>query len=335
MTTDEKMAFILPKDYSAQTSGGIVSVTSDLSKEYMFSEMAFDELHYNSSAYSIECYIAIAAETVKAEREGLRAYWIAQGETKDISKFKRIKLLNIDNYKTHKIVHSQKTGALLITLSRKVKTHPFESVKLILQDLRETEILNEDEAATWIDVLMSNNYIESDEYQIQRKAALQTMARFPRLVSPLNYPFKLTPKAWKNIEDQSKGINSNKVFIAMSFGLSDRHEVAQAITSACDKQGFKASTVDQEHYLGKITDKIYAMIKESAFIVADYCGNNHGVYFESGYAEGLGKKVIYTVRAGKDLDELHFDTKQTNYIVYSTYEELTEKVSDRIRASIL
>ncbi len=58
-----------------------------------------------------------------------------------------------------------------------------------------------------------------------------------------------------------------------------------------------------------------------------------GVYYEAGFAEGLGIPVIRTVRKDS-LGELHFDTRQYNHIVYESQDELRVKLKNRIMATI-
>lgn len=68
-------------------------------------------------------------------------------------------------------------------------------------------------------------------------------------------------------------------------------------------------------------------------MIADFTGNRNGVYFEAGFAMGLGIPVIWTCR--KDhIDNVHFDTRQYNHIVWETPEELREKLTYRIEATI-
>jgi nucleoside 2-deoxyribosyltransferase len=56
---------------------------------------------------------------------------------------------------------------------------------------------------------------------------------------------------------------------------------------------FTAHRVDKAEFNDDITDEIIAGIKECRFVVADLTGYRDGVYFEAGYAKGLGKPVIF------------------------------------------
>lgn len=335
MKREDKLAILLPANFKltawVENSMRHSCIASDLSPLYIISQSAWDELDTFTDNYPVECFMGLASAVIKADLEGLQAYIVVDNDPIKIGS--KGKALKINDFKNHKIIHSRKLGSLLTCMHRRINTDPFETVKINIKDLRESEIINANECNVWLNLLIQQGLIRSEEFETMHRA-FQNMIGSHQ-INPYEHEFSLTPFAWQTIEEQNRGKDSRNVFIAMSFGIEDKSKVREAIISACKEHGFNASTVDQENYLGKITDRIYAMIKESAFIVSDYCSNNHGVYFESGYAEGLGKKVIYTVRAGKDLEELHFDTKQTNYIIWSSYEELKEKISDRIRATIL
>jgi hypothetical protein len=67
--------------------------------------------------------------------------------------------------------------------------------------------------------------------------------------------------------------------------------------------------------------------------VADYTGHRGGVYFEAGFALGLGLKVIPTCR-DDEIFELHFDIKHLNTLGWQTPAELADKLNKRIRAVI-
>ena len=104
---------------------------------------------------------------------------------------------------------------------------------------------------------------------------------------------------------------------------------APAIASA----GYEPYRVDQEPHIDRIDAKIVAEIRNSRFLVADVTGHRQGVYFEAGYATGLGRPVIWTVRKD-DLENVHFDTRQYNHVVWEEPEDLSEQLFDLIRAVI-
>jgi nucleoside 2-deoxyribosyltransferase len=49
-------------------------------------------------------------------------------------------------------------------------------------------------------------------------------------------------------------------------------------------------------------------IQGCRFLIADLTHRNNGAYWEAGYAEGLGKPVIYTCQRSTFAQASHFDT---------------------------
>ena len=76
-----------------------------------------------------------------------------------------------------------------------------------------------------------------------------------------------------------------------------------------------------------------AEIRRSRFVVADYTGQRNNVYFEAGFALGLGLTVIQTCRADEAAD-LHFDIRHLNTLAWKSPAELAEGLDKRIRAVI-
>jgi nucleoside 2-deoxyribosyltransferase len=49
-----------------------------------------------------------------------------------------------------------------------------------------------------------------------------------------------------------------------------------------------------------------AAIRRSRFVVADFTGNRQNVYFEAGFAQGLGIPVVHTCRR-QEIEQITFD----------------------------
>jgi len=91
--------------------------------------------------------------------------------------------------------------------------------------------------------------------------------------------------------------------------------------------------IDRKEHANKICDEIVAEIRRSPFLVADYTGQRGGVYYEAGFAAGLGIPVILTCRKD-DLKNIHFDVRQYNCIHWETPSELARRLQVRIEAVI-
>jgi nucleoside 2-deoxyribosyltransferase len=69
---------------------------------------------------------------------------------------------------------------------------------------------------------------------------------------------------------------------------------------------------------GIIDDLMREQIRDSAFVLADLTHENSGAYWEAGYAEGLGKPVIYICEQEKFEDaKTHFDTNHLTTVPWS------------------
>lgn len=131
--------------------------------------------------------------------------------------------------------------------------------------------------------------------------------------------------------------DSSKAFVAMWFDPSTHDVWEGGFKLAIREAGYEPMRIDQKEHVNKICDEIVAEIRRARFVVADFThgdsGVRGGVYYEAGFAHGLGIPVIFTCQA-KTLEEIHFDTRQFNHITWENPEELKEKLANRIAAVI-
>jgi hypothetical protein len=86
--------------------------------------------------------------------------------------------------------------------------------------------------------------------------------------------------------------------------------------------------VDEQIFQDSILERVYKQIAPSDIIIADMTGRNPNVFYETGYAHALNKRVILLTQHAADIP---FDLKHYPHIVYEsrlTYlkEELTKRV---------
>jgi hypothetical protein len=129
------------------------------------------------------------------------------------------------------------------------------------------------------------------------------------------------------------GSSSPQGFVAMWFDDSMNDAWLLGFEPGIRDAGYLARRIDTKDYVGAVSDEIMAEIRRSRFVVADYTGQRNGVYFEAGFAAGLGLPIIPTCRADQ-FDNLHFDIKHLNTLGWETPEELAHKLCKRIRAVI-
>ncbi len=149
----------------------------------------------------------------------------------------------------------------------------------------------------------------------------------------INLPIRIQENGWLFIEEKMKSVNSKKVFIAMWFDDS-MNKAFLEICRSLESLGFIPFRIDKKEYNNEISGEILYEIRKCRFMIADVTNQRHGVYFEAGYAIGLGIPVIWSCRSD-DLINIHFDTRQYNHIVWKQESELFEKISNRVKGTIL
>lgn len=148
--------------------------------------------------------------------------------------------------------------------------------------------------------------------------------------------YRLSMEGWRWLSNKP-GEPSSDAFIAMNFN-SRFLPVRDAIQLAIKSAGYNPIIINQDFFHGGIMDRVLARIRQSKFIVADYTGNRGGVYYEAGFASGLGKPVISTCdlvqldSPNKD-DRLHFDVAHLKMITWQA-DKLTD-FADNLKEHIL
>lgn len=144
--------------------------------------------------------------------------------------------------------------------------------------------------------------------------------------------FQISPKGLIYLEGRRNAV-SPTAFCAMWFSQEVLPLWAQVIDPAIRAAGYEPLRIDAKQHNGKIDDEIMASIRSARFVVSDFTGNRGGVYYEAGFAHGLGLPVIFMCREG---DELHFDIRQYNCIFWQldNLEDARERLKNRIRATL-
>jgi len=151
----------------------------------------------------------------------------------------------------------------------------------------------------------------------------------------MNNTITLLPNGFKRIDDLQKNqtLNSKNVFVAMSFD-ENMKEARETIRKAILDTGYIPIIMDEVEHNNQIVPEMLYKIRQSKFVIADFTGHNKGAYYEAGYAAGLGKEVIHICKKDSFDNNIHFDVKQINTIIWETETNITEKLVNRIRATI-
>lgn len=146
----------------------------------------------------------------------------------------------------------------------------------------------------------------------------------------------LTADGWKRFKELTQSRPDPKlhpVFVAMWFNSEMAKAYTEGIAPAVSRAGYMVQRVDDEPHTEYIMEKMLGMIRVAPFVVADFTGHRNGVYYEAGFARGLGRQVFACCRAD-EFDKAHFDTKQLNHLLWNNPADLQEKLLCWIRGSI-
>jgi hypothetical protein len=176
-----------------------------------------------------------------------------------------------------------------------------------------TYSLNTREMAVLARILMNEGYIEMPESGVG---------------------FRLAAKGFLAIEEMAAtGAGSAQGFVAMWFNPQLQPAWTNGFDPGIRTAGYRPFRIDNKDYVGGITDEIMAEIRRSRFVITDYTEQVNGVYFEAGFALGLGLIVIPTCR-GDQIGKLHFDIRHLNTLLWKEPADLATNLTRRILAVV-
>src|SRR5436305_135224 len=101
--------------------------------------------------------------------------------------------------------------------------------------------------------------------------------------------------------------DSGLVFVMMSFVSEDSDTTYTVIKEECKILKLRATRVDEGHGSGFIIREITSLIERAEFIVCDLSYERPNVYYELGYAHGVGNDADEVLLLAKTGTKLHFD----------------------------
>ena len=202
---------------------------------------------------------------------------------------------------------------------------------------RETPVILESGRTSWLSMAHSESTEPQEIYFL-----LDYLNRMGWIEGDTPQPnglgdFIVSVRGYERIAEQELNPSSDQVFVAMWFDPSMIEAVEKGIRPAILNTGYRPLLINEKPEVDKIDDEIIGEIRRSRFLVADFThgdkGARGGVYYEAGFALGIGLTVIRSCRKDViDRNELHFDVRQHYHIVWETADELRFGLEARIRA---
>jgi hypothetical protein len=137
-----------------------------------------------------------------------------------------------------------------------------------------------------------------------------------------NFTFRLSFRGWERFDElQRAQADSRLAFMAMQFNIPALEAAfTDCFRPAAQDAGFELRRLTDGQGAGLIDAQLRVRIRTAKFLVADLSTGNKGAYWEAGFAEGLGRPVIYMCEKSvwehddKDMRP-HFDTNHLNTVV--------------------
>ena len=121
------------------------------------------------------------------------------------------------------------------------------------------------------------------------------------------------------------------VFVIMPFTGEEMHESYSAIKDECFKLSLTAKRVDENVGSGFVIGEITKLIEDAEFIICDLTNERPNVYYELGYAHGVGNESSDILLIAKEGTNLHFDIAPLRVQLYRSTEHLRVIVSSSLK----
>lgn len=223
-------------------------------------------------------------------------------------------------------------------------THIEEKIKKLLQHLRaKTEYFGQEIELGEVETVVPLAYAKNS-HELMALFTLMTEKKLAGVGVTTNerddgarrVKITLSANGWditNSLEKENK--ESDRGFVAIWFDDS-MNESISAIEEAIIECNFRPICIRDEHFSEKIMDKALGEIRRSHFVVVDLTGNRGSVFFEAGFAHGLGIETIYVYREqdGIDTKPLEFYVRHYQCYKYKTPADLKDILKNAINARI-
>jgi hypothetical protein len=129
-------------------------------------------------------------------------------------------------------------------------------------------------------------------------------------------------------------IDHNLVFVAMPFSGTDTDNTYSAIKDECNKLGLDPSRVDENVGSGYIIREVIDLIERAEFAIFDLSEERPNVYYELGYAHGVGNEAEDILLIAKAGTSIHFDITPLRIQLYNSTEHLRSIINESLKQMI-
>jgi hypothetical protein len=195
----------------------------------------------------------------------------------------------------------------------------------------------EAEVASWVGTPISSNFHDEGLSWLLQQPQMQQLVKNNASLSDASR-LQLTFEGWQRHEALHRNVvEGHKAFMAMKFNDEMHRVFEECFRPAVDRTGFKLQRLIDGQLAGPIDDQLRVALGTSRFVIADLTHASNGAYWEAGFAEGLGRPVIYTCcKTQWEEQKTHFDTNHLATIIWDP-EDLVDagnRLAAMIRATL-
>jgi hypothetical protein len=134
-------------------------------------------------------------------------------------------------------------------------------------------------------------------------------------------------------DDDIDEFEPNLVFVIMPFS-DELDDAYMAIKDECSRQGLETKRVDDNVGAGLIIVEITELIEDAEFIICDLTKERPNVYYELGYAHGIGNQPLDLFLIAREGTVLHFDIAPYRVHYYGSTEHLRSLIRTKFASLV-
>lgn len=133
--------------------------------------------------------------------------------------------------------------------------------------------------------------------------------------------------------DDTDDFERHLVFVIMPF-TDELDDAYQAIKAECATLGLVTKRVDENVGSGLVINEITSLIIKAEFIICDLTKERPNVYYDLGFAHGVGNESLDVFLIAQHDTKLHFDVGAFRVRYYRSVEHLRTILRDNFAAMV-